>query len=173
MMWLNDYIGKGGVNMMQYKGFLVDEELNIYSKRSGRKLKPHVGSDGYLQVQYRNENGKSVHERVHVIYGHTVVDNPDPERLRYINHKDSNKLNCDPNNLEWTTNAENVQHGWHSGNRTHKNNTAVSATKDGVTQEFKSIGQLAKALHLDRHKVARILKGELPKNYLPYTFNYI
>lgn len=159
--------------MMQYKSFLVDDDLNIYSARTNRKLTPHVGSDGYLQVQCRDAKQKSIHERVHVIYGHTVVPNPDPEHLKYINHLDSNKLNCAPSNLEWTTNSDNVKHGWDSGNRTHKNRTRVSATKDGITHEFNSIRELGRELHLDRHKVARVLKGELPPDYFTYTFNYI
>ena len=170
---LNVSLMKGGKHMKQYQGFLVDDDLNIYSARTKRKLTPHVGSDGYLQVSCRDENQKLIHQRVHVIYGHTVVHNPDPEHLHYINHKDSNKMNCDPSNLEWTTNSENVKHGWASGNRTHKNRTKVSATKDGITQVFGSIRELGQTLHLDRHKVARILKGELSPDYLSYTFNYI
>ena len=53
--------------MYQYKGFLVDDDFNIYSARTGLKLTPSKGSDGYMQVQYRDANQKSVHERVHVI----------------------------------------------------------------------------------------------------------
>lgn len=159
--------------MKQYKGFLVDDDYNIYNARTGRKLKPHKGTDGYLQVLYREPDGKTVHERVHVIIGHLFVDNPNPEHLKYINHIDSDKTNCSLDNLEWVTNSQNVKHGWHSGNRTHKNNTAVRAIKDGCVYEFSSIRKLAKELHLDRHKVARILKGELPKDYLEYEFEYI
>lgn len=36
--------------MKEYDGFLVDDDLNIYSKRSGKQLTPYVGSDGYKQV---------------------------------------------------------------------------------------------------------------------------
>ena len=42
--------------MLQYKGFLVDDNLNIYSARTGMQLTPTKGSDGYMQVQYRDEN---------------------------------------------------------------------------------------------------------------------
>lgn len=34
--------------MLEYKGFMVDENLNFYSKRTGRKLKLHMGSKGIL-----------------------------------------------------------------------------------------------------------------------------
>ena len=44
--------------MLQYKGFLVDDNLNIYSARTGMRLTPTKGSDGYMQVQYRDEKPK-------------------------------------------------------------------------------------------------------------------
>lgn len=45
--------------MKKYKGFLVDDDLNIYSARTKRKLTPYIGSDGYFQVAYRDENQKN------------------------------------------------------------------------------------------------------------------
>lgn len=159
--------------MKEYKGFLIDENLNFYSKRTGLQLKTHLGSDGYLQVQYRDSNGKSVHERAHIIVAHCFVPNPDPEHLKYVNHKDSDKTNLNPDNLEWCTNSYNVKHGWESGNRTHKNRTKVKAIdKEGNIYFFNSIRELGKTLNLDRHKVARILKGEL-NNHYDYEFDYV
>ena len=89
--------------MLQYKGFLVDDNLNIYSARTGMQLTPTKGS---------------------------------------------------------------------SGNRIHKNKTKVNATdRDGNIFKFNSIRELGKELHLGRHKVARILKGEID-NYYDYDFDY-
>lgn len=157
--------------MKQYKNFLVDDDLNIYSSRTKKKLKPHIGSDGYMQVMMRDETQKSIHERVHVIYAHLFI--PNPNNYKYVNHIDSDKTNNKLSNLEWCTNSENVRHGWHSGNRTHKNNTKVAVFQNGaLVNTYKSIRSLAKDLSLDRHKVARILKGELENKY-SYTFEYI
>lgn len=160
--------------MKEYDGFLVDDDLNIYSKRTGRKLSPFVGSDGYLSVGYRTGEGKKSHKnRVHVIFAHCFI--PNPNNYKYVNHIDSNKLNNNLDNLEWCTNSYNVYHGWHSGNRTHKNNTSVEVRKiddNELVGIYKSIRECAKKLHLDRHKIARVLKGELRKDYLGYLFNY-
>ena len=104
--------------MKEYKGFLVDDYLNIYSKRTGLLLTPHLGSDGYMQVAYRDENQKTKHERVHTIYAHCFI--PNPNNYKYVNHIDSDKTNYSLDNLEWCTNSYNVYHCWHSGNRTHK-----------------------------------------------------
>ena len=159
--------------MKEYDGFLVDDDLNIYSKRTGFKLTPNKGTDGYMQVQYRREDGKNHHQRVHVILAHCFI--PNPNGYKYVNHIDSNKLNNQLDNLEWCTNSYNVLHGWKSGNRTHKNNTKIKAVNilNGESYSFKSIRQCGETLKLDRHKIARVLKGELNEDYLGYLFSYI
>lgn len=159
--------------MKEYDGFLVDENFNFYSKRTGKKLTPYIGTDGYLQVQYRKENQKSHHNRVHVILAHCFIQNPN--NYKYVNHKDSNKLNNSLENLEWCTNSYNVKHGWNSGNRTHKNRTKVMVTtlSNEYIGSYNSIRECGKELNLDRHKIARVLKGELPFDYLNYLFSYI
>lgn len=159
--------------MKEYDGFLVDENFDIYNKRTGKKLKPFIGTDGYLQVSARIGNNKAYHKRVHVILAHCFISNPN--NYKYVNHIDSNKLNNSLDNLEWCTNSYNVYHGWHSGNRTHKNNTTINVkTKDGFfVGSYKSIRECSRELNLDRHKIARVLKGELPKDYLGYLFSYV
>ena len=128
------------IELKEYKGFYVDENYKIYNSK-GHKLSPYIGTDGYAHI-IRRENNKKYRYRVHTIIANIFV--PNPNGYEYVNHIDSNKLNNNPNNLEWCTNSQNVYHGWHSGNRTHKNKTKVSVY-----------------LKIDRHKVARILKGEL------------
>ena len=157
--------------MEEYKGFLVDEDFNIYNKRTGRKLTPFKGRDGYMQVVRSKEDGSNYHLRVHKIFAELCI--PNPNNYGYINHIDSDKTNNSLDNLEWCSNSQNVYHGWHSGNRTHKNNTAVEVyTLDGeFVNEYPSIRKLAEDLHVDRHKVARILKGELNNTY-NYIFKY-
>lgn len=157
--------------MEEYKGFLVDEDFNIYNKRTGRKLTPFKGRDGYMQVVRSNVDGSHYHLRVHRIFAELFI--PNPNNYGYINHIDSDKTNNSLDNLEWCSNSQNVYHGWHSGNRTHKNNTAVEVyTLDGeFVNEYPSIRKLAEDLHVDRHKVARILKGELNNTY-NYIFKY-
>lgn len=40
-------------------------------------------------------------ERVHVIYAHCFI--PNPNEFKYVNHIDLNKLNNSLDNLEWCT----------------------------------------------------------------------
>lgn len=132
----------------------------------------YVGTDGYEHVQYKRADGVSHHNRVHVILAHCFI--PNPNNYRYVNHIDSNKLNNNLDNLEWCTNSQNVYHGWHSGNRTLKNGTKVIASDltGNVIGTYKSIRECGKALKLDRHKIARVLKKELREDYLGYLFDF-
>ena len=158
--------------MVEYDGFLVDKDFNIYSKRSGRMLTQYIGTDGYMHVQYRKEDGNSHHNRVHVIFAHCFIDNPN--NYKYINHIDSNKLNNNLENLEWCTNSYNVKHCWDSGNRIHKNNTKINVydLENNFIETFKSMRECGSKLSIDRHKIARVLKGELKEDYLGYLFRY-
>lgn len=154
--------------LKEYKGFYVDEQCNIYNAK-GHKLSPYIGVDGYVHIT-RSENNKKYRYRVHTIIANVFV--PNPNGFKYVNHIDSNKLNNSPENLEWCTNSQNVYHGWHSGNRTHKNRTKVSVYLNGkLINTYLSIRQLSIDLQLDRHKVARILKGE-SNNCYKYKFAY-
>ena len=82
----------------EYKGFLVDDELNVYNSRTNLKLTPFVGTDGYYQVGRRLDNGKTFHIRLHILYAHCFI--PNPNNLECINHKDENPANNEVSNLE-------------------------------------------------------------------------
>lgn len=57
----------------------------------------------YLQVCFSKKT-----TRVHRLIALTFI--PNPEKKRYINHIDGNKLNNKANNLEWVTASENLKH---------------------------------------------------------------
>ena len=162
-------ITRGVCSLKEYEGFFVDEELNIYNKK-GMKITPFLGTDGYMHIRRRLPDGKYKYMRAHRLYAILFI--PNPNNYKYVNHKDSDKTNNSLENLEWTTNSVNVKHGWDSGNRTHKNNTHVDVYLDGeYVGTWTSIRKLSSELKLDRHKVARILKGEL-KNCYKFSFSY-
>ena len=60
---------------------------------------------------YDKITGKKHHYCVHQLIAHTFVKNNDPENNTIVNHKDRNRTNNNPKNLEWTTIKENNIHG--------------------------------------------------------------
>jgi len=84
-------------------GLYVEQELKI----KGRILKPDISNQGYYMVSLF-KNGKSTRFYVHRLVGVAFVDNPN--NLPQINHLDSDRLNNFYQNLEWSTQKQNMQH---------------------------------------------------------------
>lgn len=95
------------------KDYRVTENGDIISmdyRRSGKpkKLAPQRNVYGYAIIKLM-KGGKGVTYKVHKLVAMAFV--PNPESLPCINHKDENKLNNNPNNLEWCNNHYNNNYG--------------------------------------------------------------
>lgn len=95
------------------KDYRVTENGDIISmdyKRTGvpKKLSPQHNIYGYAIIKLM-KSGKSITYKVHRLVAMAFIPNPD--NLPHINHKDENKLNNNPNNLEWCDNRYNNNYG--------------------------------------------------------------
>lgn len=95
------------------KDYRITENGDIISmdyRRSGKpkKLAPQRNVHGYAIIKLM-KGGKDITYRVHRLVAMAFV--PNPEKLPCINHKDENKLNNNPNNLEWCDNRYNNNYG--------------------------------------------------------------
>ena len=152
--------------------FVENADLYRIIRGEYHKLSKFIDNVGYYQTVFRID-GKRKYVRVHRVIAETLV--PNPNNLPMINHIDGNKLNNDPNNLEWCTNSYNTQDGYdkgyyHSVKRCHR--VMVTDKTTGETQYFKSIRCCSDALQLNRKTVTSILKGLKINNY-PYNFEYM
>lgn len=87
---------------------------SINYKRSGKTvvLKPAISHDGYLKTMLQRDNGSYLTSRVHkwvALTFHGLSNG------LTVNHKDTNKLNNRPDNLEYITRQENVTHATELG----------------------------------------------------------
>lgn len=94
----------------------ADGSVSIVSKHKrniGNELSQWLTSDGYLRTKLNSKNFM-----IHAIVA-VAVHGPRPAGL-VINHKDGNKLNNHPSNLEYCTVNQNIQHsiemGFHVSN---------------------------------------------------------
>lgn len=91
--------------------------LNRINKKGYRTVLLHK-SDGGVQVK------KST--TVHQVVAHAFLP-PQPTPIHQVNHKDGVKTNNFVDNLEWTTNQENMDHSWRVGLRNYSGENSHTA----------------------------------------------
>jgi hypothetical protein len=95
----------------EYPGYLFSEDGQVYSHHSKRPLKPQA-VNGYLTVTLGRGQQVSVHRLICAAF-----HGPAPQGMA-VNHKDLNRHNNNADNLEWTTQSDNVKHAYEHRART-------------------------------------------------------
>lgn len=91
-----------------YEGlYSVTEDGRIYSHRRNKYLATRKHPRGYLQASLWKD-GKEQGFLVHRLVAQAYL--PLADGQEFINHKDFDRTNNKVSNLEWCTQAENVQH---------------------------------------------------------------
>lgn len=84
---------------------------NVQNKK-GKVISPYYHEAGYLLVRI-GANGSKKKYYVHRLVAMAFCDGYDPSLT--VNHKDGDKENNRPENLEWITKQENSRHEWDIG----------------------------------------------------------
>lgn len=88
--------------------------LDYMHTKKKKKLKSRYDKDGYEIVTiYVDSKRKDF--KVHRLVAMAFI--PNPKNKPEVNHKDSNPMNNNVNNLEWATNLENIRWSWSNGNK--------------------------------------------------------
>ena len=103
-----------------FENYLINTKGDVYSLHSNAFLKPWKNKKGYLKLELR-KNGKRNNCSVHRLVAVTFI--PNPCNLPEVNHKDENKSNNSPENLEWCTSKYNSNYGTRNNriSSNHKN----------------------------------------------------
>ena len=102
-------------NLGRVKSLARKIKLKQYIKDTPEMvMKLDLNRRGYLYV-HLCKNGKYKAYRVHRLVADAFVENP--EHKEQVNHIDRNVLNNKSCNLEWCTNAENMEHAKKTGFR--------------------------------------------------------
>ena len=91
--------------------YLINRNGEIYSLYTHKKMTPQYNKYGYIQYVLKNDEGVSTRVIAHIAVANQYIPNDDPEHKTVVNHIDENKRNPSVDNLEWTTQKENVNHG--------------------------------------------------------------
>lgn len=110
-----------------HPNYEVSRMGQVRNIRTGNILAPYDDGSGYLRVKLDGENC-----RLHILVAVAHVPNPDPETKNIVNHKRGKKHDCRASQLEWVTQAENIQHAWDTGlcKRKRRRKVVVVTCKD-------------------------------------------
>lgn len=161
---------------MKLKGFEeryeIYEDGSIISLYTNKPLCQWVDNVGYLQVRLK-KNGKNYYKRVHRLVAEHFIENPN--NLPQVNHIDGDKTNNNINNLEWTNNKKNTQHGYDNDLYHSKHRyigIKVFDRSGDYLNTYKSIRETANQLNINRKTLSRILFDNKENNY-DYLFEAI
>lgn len=96
------------VPLASYPRYFACSDGRIYSDKTKRFLKPCTSNSGYLMVNLC-VSGRSHIKTVHRLIASAFIPNPD--NLEFVNHKNEDKRDNRPENLEWVTRSQNVRYG--------------------------------------------------------------
>ena len=105
----------------------------------GKVLSNKINNDGYCFVTL-SKDGVSRTKYIHILVAQAFIPNPDG--LPEVNHLDGDKTHNTPDNLEWCTHQQNVQHCFDTGlckNKGGNHYFAVGVIDNSIGQEFATI----------------------------------
>lgn len=168
--------------------------LNYHRTGEIKELKTRVDRYGYLCISLPMEGNRRKHFTIHRLVAIAFIPNPDnkPE----VNHKDGNKKNNYPSNLEWVSMKENQRHAWNNG---LKEKSRVISSEKGKQEEmrerlagynkkrekaiiacnletgeekiFANQREAARAINGYQGNIQKVLTGKV-KKHKGYTFRY-
>lgn len=142
--------------------------------RPGKQLSLHTGEDGYLHCML-SIDGQSTLKSVHRLVAQTWI--PNPENKPQVNHIDGSKTNNRVDNLEWVTQAENMQHAKDTGLWNPEACGNVTRMSHGIkvrciddNREYDSISAAAKYYNMDFESVKESIILNKPRKGLRFEY---
>lgn len=110
---------------------------------------PMVDTSGYQHVRLYS-GGKVVDKSIHRLVAETFL--PNPNGLKYVNHKDENRRNNALENLEWCTNQYNIAYSL--------GRKVIQLSKEGtLLRVFNSIAEASKEFNIPTTNISKCCKG--------------
>lgn len=124
----------------------------------------------YRPITLRNNKIATI-TFVHIIIALTFVKNPDPEKNLYVDHIDTNPRNNDKDNLNWTTNSDNVLKTIATRKETinYLSKSVRVTFEDKTFIDYLSYTKAEKALNLKPQTISQIMLNKI-SNYTDYKF---
>lgn len=168
------YIGYEISNLGNVRRYIYFDSANKSKYKNEKKvLKQTFDKDGYKLVSLCI-NGVFIHCRVHRLVAETFI--PNPENKPQVNHKDGNKANNNLENLEWTTQSENIRHRidiLHVSLKNKKGSKQVNQydLQGNLIKTYPSAKEAGRQNNFSQGHISEVCRGEM-KTYKQYIWKY-
>lgn len=140
-------------NFPSYNGSTEGRIMNIKTQRI---LKTYIGEKGYVQVCLR-KNNRQYTVKVHKVIAETFLgEHPGMD----VRHKDFDRSNNRPDNLEWCTRKETIYSAFERGSRTPPRLTRVRVIETG--EVFESVSKCSRIMRCNKSDIFKCLAGSRP-----------
>lgn len=110
--------------------YLISNFGRVFSYLKNGIISPAI-SNGYLTIQLMMESGDRKTFYIHRLVAMAFIENPNPDILVEVNHKNLKRNDCFSENLEWVTKRENIIHELDHKNHGIKQEQASKKWSDG------------------------------------------
>ena len=147
----------------------VSNHGRVRNGKRSRVLTPFRQNRGYLQIRITDRDGKAWRQTVHRLVAEAFLG---PSVLE-VNHKDMDKENNIPSNLEYVTRGQNQRHAaamgaWDTGTHTRSaaklDEVTVALIRSMHASDGYGYGKLAKMFSVDKSNIAAIVRRRSWKN---------
>lgn len=135
----------------------------------GKILTNTLSGNGYYSVCL-SKDGKSYCFGVHVLVAHAFVPGYDKDNANEVNHKDENRLNNVPSNLEWCSRKYNLNYGSYKErmSQTLRNSNTIIKQYDlqgNLIAEYPSMKEASRQTGIDVSCISNNINGKIKRGY--------
>ena len=130
---------------------------SLYKRNLNQPMPQRIDRAGYWTVRLSKENHDST-RYVHRIIAESFIVNPNNKCC--VNHINGNKLDNTFENLEWVTQAENMQHAYKTGLIINMGKKEIKVINICTNETYQSIKKASMVLNLKYSSLKNMLNGK-------------